>query len=127
MHKNSAPRYHHQHDPVRIESNRIRGASGGADSRCARGKKTYPSQSHGPSQRLSPKFNNSATKTRTVILRPPREMAAADHILEDEADDRPGDVVHRRRRRDRARAREDHREAAGARVAVAIVVECIVG
>lgn len=54
-------------------------------------------------------------------------MTAADHILEDEADDRPGDVVHRRRRRDRARAREDHREAAGARVAVAIVVECIAG
>lgn len=54
-------------------------------------------------------------------------MTAADHILEDEADDRPGDVVHRRRRRDRARAREDHREAAGARVAVANVVECIVG
>lgn len=67
------------------------------------------------------------TRRRTVILRPPREMTAADHILEDEADDRPGDVVHRRRRRDRARAREDHREAAGARVAVAIVVECIVG
>ena len=38
-------------------------------------------------------------------------MPPADHILEDEPDDRPGDVVHSRGRRDGARAGEDDREA----------------
>ena len=54
---------------------------------------------------------------RTVVLRPPREVPPADHILEDESDDRPRDVVHSRCRRDGARAGEDDREAV-------VVMEC---
>ena len=37
-------------------------------------------------------------------------MAAADDVVEREADDRPGHIVGRRRGRDEARAAEDDRE-----------------
>ena len=50
------------------------------------------------------------TRVLTVVLRPPGEVAAADDVVEDERDDRPGDVVDRTRGRDVADAREDDGE-----------------
>jgi hypothetical protein len=35
-----------------------------------------------------------ATRSRTVVLCPPVEMTPTDHVLEDESDDAPGNVVH---------------------------------
>ena len=46
----------------------------------------------------------------TVVLCPPGEVAAADDIVEDKADDRPGHVVERRRGRDETGAAEDDGE-----------------
>ena len=46
----------------------------------------------------------------TVVLRPPGEVTAADDVVEDERDDRPGDVVDRARGRDVADAGEDDGE-----------------
>lgn len=48
---------------------------------------------------------------RTVVLRPPREMTPPDDILEDEADDGPGDVVVGVGRGDETGAGEDDGEA----------------
>lgn len=45
-----------------------------------------------------------------VVLCPPREVAAADHVLEHEAHDRPRHVVHRVRGRDVTRAGENNGE-----------------
>ena len=46
---------------------------------------------------------------RTVILRPPREVAASDEEVEDEADDAPADVVERGRRGQVSSATKDDR------------------
>jgi hypothetical protein len=46
----------------------------------------------------------------TVALGPPREMTPADDVLEDEANDAPGDMVDRVRQGDVARAGKDDRE-----------------
>ena len=43
-----------------------------------------------------------------VVLRPPRKVASPDHVLENEPDDRPRDVVYRRCRRDEARTGKYH-------------------
>lgn len=46
-----------------------------------------------------------------IILGPPREVAAADDILEDEPDDTPRNIVDGTGRRDVTRSREDDGEA----------------
>ena len=46
------------------------------------------------------------TRCRTVVLCPGREMSSSNHVLRQEADDDPGDVVHRARGRNEADARE---------------------
>ena len=45
---------------------------------------------------------------RTVVLRPPGEVPAADDVVEDEADDTPRDVVRRRCGRNETGASEDN-------------------
>ena len=47
---------------------------------------------------------------RTVVLCPPGEVAAADDVVEDKADNAPGDVVRGRRGWDETRAAENDRE-----------------
>lgn len=51
-----------------------------------------------------------STDGRTVVLRPPAEVAAADDEVEDEPDEDPRDVVERRRGRDEAGPGEDDGE-----------------
>jgi hypothetical protein len=48
-----------------------------------------------------------------VVLRPPREVAPPNDILEDETDNCPGDVVDGACRRDQASSVENNREARG--------------
>ena len=48
---------------------------------------------------------------RTVVLRPPGEVAPPDDILENETDDRPRDVVLSGRRRNETSSIEDDRDA----------------
>jgi len=49
--------------------------------------------------------------TLTIIFDPPRKVSPPNVVIEDEADDRPWDVVERRRRRNRTQTAEDDREA----------------
>ncbi len=55
---------------------------------------------------------NSIMKRKglTIVLRPPREIAPTNNVLEDKSDNRPRDVVDRGRWRNCARAREDDGE-----------------
>lgn len=46
----------------------------------------------------------------TVVFRPPAEVATTNDIVEDKADDCPGNVVDCTRRRDGTRSCEDHGE-----------------
>ena len=47
---------------------------------------------------------------RTVVLRPPREVASANDVVEHKRNDRPRHVVERGSGRDKTSAAQDHRE-----------------
>ena len=73
----------------------------------------------------SPEENDDNTECRSgiqcggedvVVLRPPRKVISTNQILENEANDSPGDIIYRGRRRKKTCASEDERKARDERV-----------